>query len=272
MININELTDLDKKYVKHMTQEGLSNSTIENYLSVIKSLRKIESRLYRLTNNQIQDFILDSNSESAQNIKINAIKKYFYVNFPKRKIKVFIRPKKEKRLPIVMSIEEIHKTFNAAHNYKHRFLLETLYYTGIRSQELIDLKFTDIDRDRMVMNIRQSKGKKDKQIPINKKYLDKLTKYYRMYKPLVYIFNGQYKGDKYTKSSIREVVKYCSKDINKDITTHKFRHSFATHLHEKGVDIKYIQKLLGHSRVTTTEIYTHVNSKSLCGITDCLFA
>lgn len=272
MINIEELTEFDKKFVKYMIQERLSNNTIENYFSVIKSLKKIDSRIYRLSNNQIQDFILDSNSESAQNIKINAIKKYFYVNFPKRKIKVFIRPKKAKKLPVVMSRSEVESTFLKARNFKHKMLLKTLYYHGLRSQELINLQFKHIDRYRMCLIIEQGKGKKDRLIPITEEWLIDIEKYYRLYKPFNYVFNGQNIGYKYSKSSLNNVVKYCSKHINKEITTHKYRHSFATHLLENGVDIRYIQAMLGHSRIQTTEIYTHVSSVSLKDMTKCLFS
>ena len=272
MINLDSMTDFDRKFVKFMMQERLAKSTIENYYSIIKSLKENESRLYRLTNNEIQDFILNSNSESAQNIKINALKKYFYVNHPDRKIKVFIRPKKAKRIPIVMSREEIESTFNKAHNLKHEILLKTLYYFGLRSQELINLQFKDIDRGRNCIIIRQSKNKKDRLIPIPFGYLELLTKYFREYKPFNFVFNGQNKGCKYTKSSLREVVMYSAKGINKHVTTHTYRHSFATHLLENGLDLRYIQALLGHQRISTTEIYTHVNTKILNGKTDCLMS
>ncbi len=264
------LTESMSKFVNYMKQEDMAKTTINSYVSVIEKVSEIDSRLYRLTNKQIQDFILESDSKSAQNIKISALKKYYLVLHPSKRIKVFIRPKKAKNLPVIMSIKDVNETFVMAHNYKHRFMLETLYYHGFRRSELFNLKFTDIDRNRMCITIRNSKNKKDRQIPITKQWLESLTKYYKIYKPLIYVFNGQTKGKKYTPESLRNVIKYCSVNISKKITAHKYRHSFATHLHEKGVSIKYIQELLGHKRVTTTEIYTHVNSKSLAGITECL--
>lgn len=264
------LTEALKKYVNFMRLKRNSISTIKSYVSVIKKLSEIDSRIYRLTNEQIQLFILESKTESTQNIKINAIKKFFYVNHPERKVKAFIRPKKAKRLPVVMSVEEVKLSFNNANNFKHRFMLETLYYHGLRRSELINLKFTDVDRNRMIINIRQSKGKKDRQIPITQKWLKDLTLYYGMYKPLVYVFNGQHKGNQYTFSSLKNVVNYCTENINKEITPHTYRHSFATHLLEQGIDIRYIQKLLGHAKVTTTEKYLHISTKNLIGITDCL--
>jgi integrase/recombinase XerD len=180
------------------------------------------------------------------------------------------RPATEKHLPVVLSRDEVETMFNAAHNIKHLMMLKTLYFFGLRRQELIDLKFTEIDRARQVIVVRQSKNNKDREIPMYDGFIDDLTAYYRAEKPFVHVFNGQRKGSQYSPTSLKNVVEYAAASLKKNVTPHTLRHSFATHLLENGVDIRYIQELLGHSSSKTTEIYTHVSTTSLQGITNIL--
>lgn len=264
MVTNYSLTDCIEKYVKNMRMRRLSERTIKMYVAEIYNLSKIESRMYRITNEQIQDYILSKKSASAQNVSINAIKKFFRVNYPNKKIKVFIRPKKSKNLPTVLSIKEVQQMIDNARNLKHKSIILTLYDLGVRRNELINLKWGDIDRNRMVVRINEGKGRKDRFVPLSERLLKLYEEYYNSDKHLGYIFLGQ--NDKYSGSSVKEVVKYCAEGINKKVTPHTLRHTFATHLLESGLDIRYVQAFLGHTRITTTQIYTHVTAESFDNI------
>jgi len=147
-------------------------------------------------------------------------------------------------------------------------MLSLIYACGLRRSELLNLKSGDIDRQRGVLFIRQSKGKKDRIVPISKKITDILEEYSMYYKTERYLFEGQIKGAQYSASSLMKVLgESCTKvGILKPVTLHWLRHSYATHLLESGTDLRFIQELLGHSSSKTTEIYTHVSIKSLQNI------
>ncbi|MBT7145259.1 MAG: tyrosine-type recombinase/integrase [Bacteroidetes bacterium] len=146
-------------------------------------------------------------------------------------------------------------------NLKHKCILSIIYSAGLRVSEAISLKVKDIDSDRGMIIIRQSKGKKDRISLLSNKILLLLRTYYSLYKPKEYLFEGS-KGGKYTSSSIHKIVKKAANEANitKTVSTHTLRHSFATHLLEQGVSLRYIQTILGHESSKTTEIYTHVSS------------
>lgn len=169
--------------------------------------------------------------------------------------------KEDKKLPIVLSVDEIQRMFNVCENKKHKVILALLYSCSLRVSELINLKWQHIDRSRMVINIIQAKGKKDRQVGLNDKLIQLLTEYYREYKPVEYVLNGQF-GMQYSERSVGEVVKQLATKAgiyNKRIYTHLMRHTSATHMVEQGIDINLIQRLLGHSNVKTTAIYTHIS-------------
>jgi len=139
-----------------------------------------------------------------------------------------------------------------------------IYSTGLRRSELIQLKISDIDSERMVLNIRGSKGKKDRMSLLSENVLKALRNYYKEYKPKEYLFEGT-KGGKYSATSVANILRNASHKagITKSVTPHMLRHSFATHLLEQGTDLRYIQELLGHNSSKTTEIYTHVSKKAI---------
>jgi integrase/recombinase XerD len=147
-------------------------------------------------------------------------------------------------------------------------MLSLIYACGLRRSELLSLKPGDIDKERGVLLIKQSKGKKDRIVPISEKLIGILQEYYRSYKPEKYLFEGQIKGEQYSASSMQKVLREsCDKaGIKKPVTLHWLRHSYATHLLESGTDLRFIQELLGHSSSKTTEIYTHVSIKSIQNI------
>jgi integrase/recombinase XerD len=170
-------------------------------------------------------------------------------------------PKSDKKLPIVLSVEEIQRMFNVCENKKHKTILALLYSCGLRVSELINLKWNHIDRSRMLINIIQAKGNKDRQVPLSNDLIRVLEDYWNEYKSVEYVFNGQ-KSLQYSERSVGEVIKQLADKAgicNKKVYTHLIRHCSATHLLESGTDISLIQKILGHSNPKTTAIYTHIS-------------
>lgn len=202
-------------------------------------------------------------STSYQNQSINAIKFYYErVLGGIRKIYLIDRPREEMYLPEVLSEEEVKAILDATENLKHKAILMTIYSAGLRISEVINLKIKDIDSQRMQIRVEQGKGKKDRYTLLGKKTLEVLRKYFQLYKPRIFIFEGA-EGKEYSKSSISQILKasVLKAGIKKRVSVHTLRHSFATHLLEGGVNLRYIQSLLGHGSSKTTEIYTHITTK-----------
>jgi len=213
------------------------------------------------------DYILKNKlSSSFQNQVVNAVK-LFYRQIQGATINVELvhRPKREKLLPNVLSKEEIKQILNAPTNVKHKTMLSLIYACGLRRSELLNLKPNDIDSNRGVINIRQSKGKKDRIAPLSEKILVMLREYYKGFKPTTWLFEGQEIGNPYSEKSLESVLKQALAKckITKPVSLHWLRHSYATHLLENGTDLRFIQEILGHKSSKTTEIYTHVSTKSL---------
>ena len=166
----------------------------------------------------------------------------------------------EKFLPKVISMEEVSRMIRLTTNLKHRCLLMLAYGAGLRSAELLALKPAHIDSSRMIIRVERGKGNKDREIPLPVQLLPILRDYYLEFKPETWLFEGQRSGTPYSSKSLQQVVHQAARKagILKKITPHMLRHSYATHLLESGADIRYIQDLLGHKSITTTEIYTHV--------------
>lgn len=204
-------------------------------------------------------------SVSFQNQVINAVKLFFSIQSGRRlNPEGIARPRPEKRLPNVLSKSEVKRILAAPVNVKHRVMLALIYACGLRRGELLNIKPADIQSDRGLLFIRQAKGKKDRVVPIPATLLEQLRSYYVAYRPKLYLFEGQ--GDaQYSERSIQQVFKQalCKAGIGKPATLHWLRHSYATHLLERGTDLRYIQVLLGHGSSRTTELYTHVSNKNL---------
>lgn len=184
------------------------------------------------------------------------------------------RPKKEKKLPAVLSKEEIWIILNSVENEKHKTILFTMYSSGLRVSEVVRLEVNNIDSTRMMIRVKQGKGRKDRYTLLSKHGLEQLRNYYKRYKPKRWLFEGGKENSHITERTVQKMFcTACEKaKIKKDISTHVLRHSFATHLLEQGVDLRYIQELLGHSSSKTTEIYTHVSRNNLANITNPLDA
>jgi integrase/recombinase XerD len=260
-----------QKFKKWLFQKRLSENTVHTYADVTATyikyalLKKVDLFSTKIVEAFCYDYIYKpSKSISYQNQFISGIKKFFeYKGYAYDQIHIE-RPKKEKKLPIILSTDEIKSIFNNITNLKHKALLSLLYSAGLRIGEAINLEINDIDSKRMLIHIRQAKGKKDRYTLLSSAFVKILREYYIAYKPEKYLFEGQ-KGGKYSNTSAQKVLKNAlfKADIRKKATLHSLRHSFATHLLEKGTDIRYIQELLGHSSPKTTMIYTHVTETSL---------
>lgn len=180
-------------------------------------------------------------------------------------IDIIHRPRTERKLPRVLSKEEVKTILTAHGNIKHRTMLSLIYACGLRRSELLNITFKDINRDRLTLHVFQSKGKKDRIVPLSPKILEMIEDYYRAYRPKVWLFEGQEPGEQYSHKSLQNVLKQAllKTKISKPVTLHWLRHSYATHLLESGTDLRYIQELLGHNSSRTTEIYTHVSTKNI---------
>jgi integrase/recombinase XerD len=173
-----------------------------------------------------------------------------------------------KRLPNVLSKIEVRKILDSIKNLKHRMMLTTIYACGLRCNELIQLKLLDIDSNRHFIFIRQSKGKKDRYVPIPEKLIHELRDYYKKYRPVTFLFEDQFPGNPYSPRSLQLVLKQALEKakIKKAVSLHWPRHSYATHLLENGTDIRFIQELLGHNSPKTTMLYTHVSELNISKI------
>ncbi len=252
-----------------LTSKRYSKNTIATYTDALKIfLRYFYFKpISEITNDDLIKFnnqyiIANNLSSSFQNQVVNAVK-LFFSKIESKKIdpQLIYRPKTQKLLPNVLSKEEIKLILNALGNIKHKAMLSLIYSCGLRRNELLAMKLTDIDSKRHLIIIRQSKGKKDRIVPLSEKLLVLLRDYYRVYKPTLWLFEGQDKKSPYDESSLANVLKHAleKSNIKKPVTLHWLRHSYATHLLENGTDLRYIQEILGHSRSSTTEIYTHVS-------------
>lgn len=227
-----------------------------------------------LTNDDIRSYLLylidhEHLAASTINQAFNAIR-FLYVELYKMPfaIKGIPRPQKEHTLPNVLSQDEVLRIFSNVSNLKHKTLLMLIYSAGLRVGESVRLTISDIDGERKMIHLRGAKGKKDRYTLLSDSVLITLREYYKVYKPKVYLFEGQGEREHLSERSIQEVFRRAVKSagIKKPITVHGLRHSFATHLLENGVDLRYIQELLGHRSSKTTEIYTHVSKKTLSKI------
>lgn len=279
-IVINDLPKIDsgglreiERFKRWMEHKRYSESTVKTYVMAITTfLRFIKPKTSaEATNEDMQRFVYQymiprKLSFSYQNQAVNAAKLYFKTIRGSVLITEQLeRPRSEHRLPNVLSKEEILCLLRASRNQKHRTMLSLIYACGLRRGELLNLKPENVDSLRHLLLILNAKGKKDRVIPISDKVIDMLREYYKIYRPKTWLFEGQNGGDKYSESSLQEVLKVAlmKAGIKKPVTLHWLRHSYATHLLEAGTDLRYIQELLGHKSSKTTEIYTHVSEKSL---------
>jgi len=247
--------------------KGYSHSTLKSYrIHLINFLSFFEEQdLESLTKADIETYVYKLKvkykiSESKQNSVINAIKFLYEKVYEKpREYYNIQRPKKSQNLPNVLSERETLRLINSPQNIKHKAILYTLYSAGLRISELINLRLKDIRSDQSVIFIKCSKGKKDRVTILAKSLEVLLERYIHKERPSYWLFEGK-EGGRYSTSSIQKIFRRAVTDsnINPWATPHTLRHSFATHLLQNGVNLRYLQSLLGHSSSKTTEVYTHV--------------
>jgi len=259
------------EYNRLLRLKNYSLSTINSYGNCFeKFLDHFKgTEIDTLTKDQIMDFLYEETfkglSASYQNQLVNSIKFYYekvlgrqkeYYNLP--------RAKKPQKLPTVLSEEEVTTLLEQPENLKHKCILFLIYSAGLRISEAVNMKVVDIDSKRNLIVIRGAKGKKDRTTLLSQKLLIMLREYYRIYKPKEYLFEGE-TGGQYSVTTIQKVFNKALKasGIRKGATVHSLRHSFATHLLERGTDLRYIQELLGHESSKTTERYTHITKKGM---------
>lgn len=262
--NQKELT----RFIEELHLRGYSENTIRTYtnefIQLLQILKTVDVK--SLDPEKIRSYLLYCKntlklSEATIHSRINALKFYYEKVLGKQKLFLNIpRPRKAKLLPKSLSTSEIKRMLNTIINKKHSLLLKMCYGMGLRVSELVNIKITDIDSDRMQVLVSRGKGKKDRYAILPESILEELREYYREYKPTEYLFEGQ-RGGRYSTRSVQQVFKNAMRKakINKDIGIHSLRHSYATHLIEQGTDIRFVQDLLGHTSIKTTMIYTHLS-------------
>jgi site-specific recombinase XerD len=265
-------------YIQKLEVMRYSKSTMKHYVLCLgEFIAYFEYKNQKIDNLTSADILMymnyrvnvDGISESYQNQLINAVKFYYEkVLGHDRERYVIDRPRSTYKLPTVFSEEEVAEILKQVRNKKHYAMLVTIYSAGLRVSELINLKVNDIDSKLNVIWIRAAKGKKDRSTLLSERTLHILRAYYKAYRPKHYLFEGM-DGKPYSARSIQNILKKAMQEagIKKKGSVHTLRHSFATHLLENGVDLRYIQFLLGHVSPKTTEIYTHVSTKKLSKIT-----
>lgn len=269
------LTEEQRNYLTEFTHYLKSNrysrQTIRTYTRVISTFLSwlkdfpIESINYKTVEKYNYEFILKHNySISYQNQLVNALK--LFVRVCKKmnlNINNLERPRKQRKLPVILSKEEIKKLLDCTPNIKHKAILSTIYACGLRRGEILNLRLNDLNSQRGLMHIVQSKGAKDRVVKMPQKLIDLLFEYYQKYQPKEYLFEG-HKGKKYSATSIAKVLALSLKraGIKKKFTPHCLRHCYAVHLMDKGIHIRYIQEALGHKSLKTTMIYTRVSQEN----------
>lgn len=260
---------------QHLEENRYSIRTIESYTSVLEIFFRYFNMKYpaEISHEEIScfmnEFIIKNGfSASYQNQMISAIKLYYKISGKKNIVPSLLeRPRRSRALPKVFSKDEVTRILNSAGNTKHKMLLWIIYSCGLRRSEVTNILLTDIDRVRNIIHIREGKGGIDRIVPVPDRVWTKYDEYIESYRPVKYLFEGQ-AGGRYSVESVHNVFKQALQKagIRKDVGVHSLRHSFATHLHENGLDIRFIQELLGHKSTRTTEIYTHVSRRNLAAI------
>lgn len=261
------------KMVQHLKLKGYSHNTIESYKSHLTRFLYYTDLAHDSA--AIKGYLLylleeRCCSHSYVNQAVNAIRQHLMLLGLSRENEALQipRPKRENKLPKVMSKEEVARIFECTANIKHKTALMIAYSCGLRVSEVANLKVLDIDYSRNMVIVRQGKGRKDRIAPLSHTLIKQLDKFKAAYRPFEYVFENPERNGPITDRTLQTVFNNACRwaGIEKNLSFHSLRHSFATHLLEAGVDLRYIQELLGHKNSKTTEIYTHVSNKSLLRI------
>jgi len=252
-----------------MIIQRYSPSSIQNYKSAVRGFLQLAKRKYshplEVKETDIEKYLFWKIEKhhigaSYQRLIVASIDKFYLSTFNTQlNIKHLYPHTKNKCLPVYLTTREVSRLIDSVSNLKHKCIVKLLYGCGMRLNELLHLKLNDIDSKNKIILIRNGKGGKDRVVMLSPLLLDSLRDYYKEYHPEEYLIEGQ-GGGPYSEKSVQSIVKNAAlkAGISKKVTPHTLRHSFATHLLENGTDIRYIQVLLGHKSVNTTEIYTHI--------------
>ena len=260
--------DLLNKAKTQLYIRNYSPRTIASYISSLNNFAEwlIQEKVNQVTDKEVEKYLY--HLKKNRNRSISGMKqtvaslKILFTDILKKEIpdSLNIRFRKEEKIPVVLSEKEVAAIIKAVNNLKHKVILMTIYSAGLRLSECLALTVADMDFDRNQIRIRQGKGKKDRQTVLSRTLLSEMKDYLIKFCPKIFLFEGQ-KGGRYSASSVQAIMKRAVKKsgIKKHATVHTLRHSFATHLLENGTDIRFIQELLGHKRLETTQIYTHIS-------------
>lgn len=269
------MTELRKEMIKAMELRNLSKQTQRSYLSAVSGLAKYYMKSPdEISKEMIEDYLLHLKNDrgNAPNSLLSVITglRFFHnhVLSYEESVLDFSFRRKNRKLPVVLSQEEVWRIINATNNKKHRLILMVAYSAGLRASEVAALKTEHIDSKRMLIKVENGKGGKDRYTLLSKMFLRELRHYYKTCKPGEWIFPSSHKGGPLCYASIRAVYEKARKKagIKKGAGTHTLRHSFGTHLLEAGYDIRKIQVLMGHKSLSTTMIYLHVSRQTLSKI------
>ncbi len=255
-------------FLNRLQMQRYANNTIRSYRSyaiIFLDHMNQYDNLEEIPIVEIEAFInekvsKDNISMSYQRSLVGTVKKLFELVIDQKIELDYLYPKRStKKLPNFFSQEEVKRILNATENLKHKAILTTIYSCGLRLSELLNLKISDVKSDSDILIITQSKGNKDRVVSLSEKLLELLREYYLEYKPKLYLFEGLH-GDQYSERSVQLILKNAVKKakINSNGSVHTLRHSYATHLIKRGIDVRIVQELLGHNNIKTTMIYTHV--------------
>lgn len=276
-LSLANLTALEN-FISHLKLKAYSPSTITTYRNEFMQLLQLikQKPVDTLAPDDLKRYMLyamqkEGISENTAHSRLNALKFYFEQVLGREKFFWEIpRPKKPIQLPNVLGEKDLARLFNALTNKKHKAILFTAYSAGLRVSETVQLKIKDIDSDRMQIKVEDGKGKKDRYVGLSPVLLDVLRSYISQCKkrPKTYLFESEIPGEAYSSRSAQKLFQRAKENagIKKDVSFHSLRHSFATHLLEKGIDIRYIKDILGHFDIKTTERYTHVSKTKLVTI------
>ncbi|HET6274153.1 MAG TPA: site-specific tyrosine recombinase/integron integrase [Bacteroidota bacterium] len=258
---------------QEMRLRGYSSKTIKAYLSCLRLfVRHIRPKHPReATDTDLRSFLLilierEHYAPATINQVINALR-LLYVDLYGQPMALgkLPRPKKERKLPVVLSEGEVRRLFENLSNLKHKAMLMLVYSAGLRVGEVVRLHWEDLDEERGMIHIRGGKGKKDRYTLLSGVVVQALQQYWKVYQPREWLFEGEKPGKPYAIRSAEGVFKKTAyrAGISKQVSIHSLRHAFATHMLEEGTDLRYIQDLLGHESIKTTEIYAHVSQRKV---------